>query len=409
MPSIKEKLAFFEKKTGLESEKGAFTPPADDGRLHLGLQTLQTEWGEALVREKQIFYHRYPALDLRAFLRLEPDDFCYIGKSWQYQSFDAKKILLIDTETTGLAGGTGTYVFLVGLARFQDDHVLIKQYYLLNQGMEYPFLQMILQEFQDVTGLLSFNGKSYDLPLLKTRLVLNRMPFPYEELPHLDLLHTARRLWKSLPGYSLSTLEEYVLRVRREGDVPGYLIPGVYFKALLTGDLRPLQPVLQHNVIDLLSMVGVAIEAARIFKEQGDRTAASLISVMRTLEALDLLQEATTVGDASPMTDAASEDVARLLLYRARYLKKLHRMDEAVQIWQAYIDKSMRFSAEPYVELAKHFEHGCRDFGQALTYIEKAESRLQILMELRDLEKAHSLLQDISKRKARLLRKMHKA
>ncbi len=344
---------------------------------------------------------------MAAFLRLTAEDFIRVGKNRQFSSWRPAKLLFIDSETTGLAGGTGTYIFLIGMARFQSDHLHIKQYYLLHQGMEYPFLQAALREWDGIEGLISFNGKSYDLPLLKTRLVLNRLPFRYENLPHLDLLHTARRLWKSLPSYSLSTLEEHVLHVRRESDIPGFMIPNAYFRSLLSGDLTVIEPVLQHNVIDLISMVGVTLSAARAFHEKYKGANTSLLGVMRTLADLDLLEEAAEVIPSIEHDACSREELALLLLYKARCLKRMHRWQEAVHIWQQYIAAGLAFSYEPYVELAKHYEHIGRDPHQALQYLEKAETRWQILTQLRnDREQHPDWLIDLSRRKARLMNKI---
>jgi len=162
----------------------------------------------------------------------------------------------LDTETTGLAGGTGTYVFLVGIGTVEDGTFVVTQYFLADLAAEAEMLRAVGDHLRGLDALVTFNGARFDLPLLQTRFLLSRQEEPLGERPHLDLATYARRLWhRPLGGYSLARLEQEVLQVRRDLDVPGWLIPSLYVEYLRTGNREPLRPVFAHNVQDLLSLL----------------------------------------------------------------------------------------------------------------------------------------------------------
>ncbi len=163
--------------------------------------------------------------------------------------------LFLDTETTGLAGGTGTLPFLVGVARERDGRVAVEQAHLEAPGRERAVLAWVQERLAEATVLVTFNGKSFDWPLLRSRFVLNRLPVPPLP-PHVDLLHCARRVFRlELEAHTLGALEEAVLGVHREDDLPGALIPAVWFDYLRTGRVSGLRQVLAHNHRDVVSMV----------------------------------------------------------------------------------------------------------------------------------------------------------
>src|SRR5262249_30425865 len=196
--------------------------------------------------------------------------------------------VFFDLETTGLSGGAGTQVFLVGFGWFETDASFATRQYLLTRGTdERPMLGLVAEELGRSGALVSFNGKSFDAPVLETRYLFHRLPTNVRSLPHVDVLHPARRFWKvpaeSLKGLrprssgtapvaqpfraaadpcSLVALERQLLGVRRVGDVPGFDIPRRYFQFVRTGDSRPLAAVLEHNRHDLLTLAALT---ARLF------------------------------------------------------------------------------------------------------------------------------------------------
>ena len=173
-------------------------------------------------------------------------------------------ILFLDTETTGLSGGTGTYVFLIGLAHFEDGELVLRQHLLSDIGAERAFVAVLGTELEPYRACASYNGKTFDLPLLRTRFVMTLRSELTVDESHLDLLHPARRLWRDRFGStSLKQLEDSVLDDARTADIPGALIPDAYFYYLRNRDPAIIAPVLEHNARDVISLVRIADRVAR--------------------------------------------------------------------------------------------------------------------------------------------------
>jgi uncharacterized protein YprB with RNaseH-like and TPR domain len=169
---------------------------------------------------------------------LEVDDFCFL-----------------DTETTGLAGGTGTQVFTAAIARPHPNGVELVQLFLAEPSDEPAFLAALDAELRLTRGLSTYNGLSFDLPLLRTRWLMARMPGELSEGHHVDLLHLARSLLRPrLERCTLRAVEERLLGFEREDDIPGHLIPQAYFDYLRSGWSTTLEPTLEHNRQDVLSL-----------------------------------------------------------------------------------------------------------------------------------------------------------
>ena len=177
-------------------------------------------------------------------------------------------VLFLDTETTGLAGGTGTYVFLIGLAHIAGNELVLRQHLLRDLGAESAFVEHLKAELGLFRACASYNGKTFDLPLLRTRFVMAIRSDLTVDDSHLDLLHPARRLWKDRYGSTtLRQLEESVLDDPRITDIPGSLIPDAYFHYLRRGDDRLIAPVLEHNARDVISLVRIADRVAVAVRE----------------------------------------------------------------------------------------------------------------------------------------------
>jgi uncharacterized protein YprB with RNaseH-like and TPR domain len=174
-----------------------------------------------------------------------------------FAGVDLSRMLILDTETTGLAGGAGTVPFLIGLGLFEDGVLKVEQLFLRNLGQEAPLLHHLAERIAQASVLVSYNGKAFDWPLLRARFVLNRVPLP-EAPPHLDLLHCARRVWKPrLGSVRLTEVESALLGLTREDDVEGAEIPALYLRYLRGGDPRALLSVLAHNERDVIALAAV--------------------------------------------------------------------------------------------------------------------------------------------------------
>ncbi len=171
-------------------------------------------------------------------------------------AFDRRRLLCFDTETTGLAGGVGTRAFMIGVAAWKDDHLCVRQLYLTAIAGERAMLQMFADWLSAETILVSYNGKSYDAPLLKGRFRLNRVSHRLAELPHIDWLHPTRRVYKEhLPNCKLSTIEREVLRIVREDDLPGSEAPAAWLSFLRGQSSVNLARVLDHNRQDVITLM----------------------------------------------------------------------------------------------------------------------------------------------------------
>ncbi len=316
--------------------------------------------------------------------------------------FDPRAAAFFDVETTGLSRGAGTYCFLVGIGRFEGGAFRLRQYFMPDFSEEGALLELAARDFATCEGLVSFNGRQFDWPLLEMRYTLGRRPPPHAGEPHLDLLLPARRLWRGkLPSCALSALERDVLGVgRTEEDVPGYLIPDVYLDYVLQGRTRPMAGVFYHNAMDLLSMVALAARIGQVVAQPTEPDAYNLVSLGRAYacqghyeRALEAFRRAA--GSANRHEAAQGRRELALLL------KRLGRLDEAMAIWWAELEGG---DVHPYIELAKQFEHRLKDFASARQLVLRAIERL----EWGDIACADpdQVRQDLSHRLARLERRL---
>lgn len=178
------------------------------------------------------------------------------------------RAVFLDLETTGLAGGTGTYAFLCGLGFADGENFRVVQLFLTGPAKERSWLKAIDGFIPDDACLVTYNGRAFDLALLRTRHVLARSSPVWDRMPHIDLLLHARRLYRGiLESCSLGTVEQRVLGVRRSGeDIPGYLVPALYTQYLRTRDASPLKGVFYHNELDIVSLAAFYCRVARILE-----------------------------------------------------------------------------------------------------------------------------------------------
>jgi len=324
-----------------------------------------------LVREK-----RFPA-DEALF---SPDERALerIGLSG---GLNAEKILFLDTETTGLSGGTGTVAFLIGLGKVEERELVVRQYLMPAYAAESALLEALLKEAASCDTLVTFNGKSFDIPLLASRFVMCRMHAPFERMRHLDLIHPARRTWKMrLKDCSLSNLEEKVLSLHREHDLPGSEVPQRYFSFLKSGDTGLLEEILDHNRQDIVSLSSLLIRLMQSYAAPAEQISMfDVFSAGRALEKQGDLSEARRcyrrAAQGVPLTDLSRLREARCAPLANRNLSLLLRRegdcDSAKAVWEDMI-RRRQLGIFPYVELAKLHEHRLRDYAAALNYTRQA-------------------------------------
>ena len=286
--------------------------------------------------------------------------------------------VFLDLETTGLSGGTGTIAFLVGTGRFESDAFVVRQYFLRDFPDEPALLEALVDDVGDAP-LVTFNGRSFDAPLLTTRLRLHRVAFA--ERDHLDLLPPARRLWAgSLESHALSALERHVLGVTREDDLPGALMPVAYFAWLREARAAGVAGAFRHNELDLVSLAALCGVVGRILKDPTSRPSAPSRDHLDTAR---LLMDHGDRAKARECLEAAIQGGAeRESESLRRLLGSLHRragdLAAAEGTWTRWIEaeeRSSLFDAHPYVELAKLLEHRRRDLAAAHAMVERALRR----------------------------------
>lgn len=290
------------------------------------------------------------------------------------RDLECRQALFLDTETTGLAGGTGTVAFLIGLGWFDGDRFVTRQLFARDFAEERATLQSLRDLLRGRAFLVSFNGKAFDAGLLATRFVMNRLPNPLAGLPHLDLLHPARRLLSHrLADRRLGALEASILGFEREGDIPGSEIPQRYFDWLRRRDGRLMADVFSHNRLDILSLAALAARLAELIDplaEASRRHPGDLLAAARLFLARDCPGEAIRLLD--PLTGCGCPETAReagrelSLLYKRR-----NQWPEAVTIWEEMVRRETE-NLFALVELAKWCEHRRRDFRRALALTMRA-------------------------------------
>jgi uncharacterized protein YprB with RNaseH-like and TPR domain len=340
---------------------------------------VDTPFGPAWVRTV-----RYPLAgrpDLAELLAVEPRALAAAGRDTGLEALEPLSAAFIDTETTGLAVGAGTYTFLIGIGTYEmpegeqrDGAFVVRQFFMRNPGEERAQLHLVEEALGRCTGLVSFNGRAFDLPLVQSRFILARAPVPLAGAPHLDLLPPARRLWRGRHGScALGNLERNVLGVQRTvEDVPGYLIPDIYREYYLTGvATEMLARVFYHNLQDVVSMVLLAARMGRLFRADD---ILQEIAALHPLECLSLAYcyEALGWTDAGIMAYRAalggSSDTgkrAEVLRALGFLYKRLGRLDEAAALWEEWIGTVAGDDLTPYVELAKHHEWRTADLAAA--------------------------------------------
>ena len=333
------------------------------------------------------------------------------------------RAIFIDLETTGLSGGAGTVAFLVGLGFFDRGAFQVRQFLLTSHAAERALLSAVSECFEGVDLIVTYNGKTFDVPVMETRWVFHRMDLPLDGVPHFDMLHPARRLWKLRPspagdpdegGCRLSTLERTLFDVRRVGDVPGFEIPGRFFQFLRTGDPRPLEPVLEHNRLDLVSLAAVTARAVHLAETgvEACRDTSEALALGRVYERGGDVTRAEQCYRTAAASDSAEVRAEALYRLGLRYRRE-RRFEEASAEWRELLalgesrrgrqspvlDSLRQFAAEA---LAIHQEHRARDFVAA------RELAIFALDEISDAAGRRALKDGLRHRLARLEKKISK-
>jgi uncharacterized protein YprB with RNaseH-like and TPR domain len=369
-------------------------------------ETLGGEWRELRGQRFLVVDRKYPPGHRHGSIAvadtLPPNDSCWsrfaLLNGTATDSSRTGRMLFIDLETTGLAGGAGTYAFLVGCAWYQDAALRVRQFFLSNFASERVLLEAVAEVADACGAVVTYNGKSFDLPLIETRFLLHRLATPFAGVPHVDMLHSARRLWRSDDGEEsagreqrnlaspyvrsapreggcrLGLLEQRLCGHVREGDVPGFEIPSRYFQFVRSGDARGLAAVLEHNRLDLISLAMLTARASQLLEDgpPAARTGREAFGMGRLYERAGLPTEAR----AAFLRSAEHRDtdtVTRAEAWRAYAVisRRQRRFADAADGWRQILALPQcppAISREASEALAVHHEHRVRDLQAARAF-----------------------------------------
>ncbi|MEK0313989.1 ribonuclease H-like domain-containing protein [Cohnella sp. 56] len=334
------------------------------------------------------------------------------------ERIEAHRLLFLDTETTGLGVGTGNLPFMIGIGYVDHGErtFVVEQLLIRHPGEERAMLAYLLGRFADVTHLVTYNGRSFDWPVLTSRFVLNGWRPSGEGPGHLDFLHPARALWRNtLPSCKLSRIEEDRLGIVRSEDVPGSLAPELYMRYLSDGDGSHLRGVYVHNERDILTLASLAVHFGGLLEGRLGAQWALPSEPEELYRTAAWLEEHGGASHAERLFEALCAEETqdgRWLLPAAARFKRLGRLEEAAALWERaarHAEARLLPSAEAHIELAMHYEHRRRDPRAALDYAERALALLQRRSSLRQSARARAELEAVRHRMARLRRKLEAA
>ncbi len=355
-------------------------PEVSDGFAAIGVGVEENEAGPFLLR--RVAYplpYRHGRHELGELLAragsLQPIAARQNGGSGP---IDPSRLLFLDTETTGLGVGAGNVPFMVGFGYYAGNAFIVEQTLIRHPGEERAMLTYLLGRMQDKTHLVSYNGRTFDWPVLANRFILNGWRSNGKQPGHLDFLHPSRALWRNtLPSCRLSAVEEARLGIRREEDVPGSLAPALYFQFLSDGNPDHLRGVYAHNEKDILTLASLAVHFGRLLEGDGDEEATlgseELFRTAGWLEQHGLAEVAERLFERLAEREEGGETGWSLPL--AARFKKAGRYERALPLWRRFADAAEGATAprvEAHVELAMHYEHRDKKLLMALTYAERA-------------------------------------
>jgi uncharacterized protein len=300
------------------------------------------------------------------------------GQVTSLANANQSNFIFLDTETSGLAGGTGTFAFLIGIGYFIGNEFNLVQFFLRDPSEERAVLTAVAESIQPGQAIVTYNGKSFDIPLLNTRYTLHSITSPFTEIRHLDLLPLARRLWRNrLPSRTLGYLEANVLGAfRDQEEVPGWLIPQYYFDYLRSGDARPLQGVFYHNSMDILSLAALFSHTNGLLADplaSVDQPGLDLVALGKLYQELGYPEIAVQLYERGLDIGIPDEFFSQTIERFAALFKREQNWDAAVRLWRRASEHGDLYAC---IELAKYYEHVSGEIPEAIYWTQTAIDRL---------------------------------
>lgn len=368
-------------------------------------EIIQGEWFES--HGQSIFAARklYPYGEKHGRIEIEINEsFNEFADFWGLENNDRfvqRDFLFLDTETSSLSIGAGSLIFLFGCCYFVKDGLEVLQLFIEDPSHETFFLTYILDLLEHFQCLVSYNGKSFDIPVLRSRFILNKIGHQIDGLAHIDLLHIARRIWKyDLESKKLSDIESAILNFsRNEEEVPGWLVPQIYQDYVQTGNADPIKGVFYHNEIDVVSLAALFLKINKMLMEND-------LQGKESLSLGEIYQKTGQFGKSDRYFKQALESnveddyTEKILMNLGCSLKKQGKWIEALEIWETLAKAS---NIEACIELAKYFEHKANRIETALDWTIAAK---KIFSE--NNQENSNLREQINKRSKRLEGKLEK-
>lgn len=314
-------------------------------------------------------------------------------------------LVFLDTETTGLSPNAGVFPFLTGLCKTSSQGTEVALLLSRSPAEEAAMLDEMIRFLQGARAIVTYNGKSFDIPLLENRLAYHCIPSPFRDLGHIDLLHLTRKLWRNtLPSRSLGYVEMSILGISRaEEEVPGFLIPQLYYDYLKSGDARPLAGVLYHNEMDILALVALLNHLIELSAEEiTNLNPEDILSVARLLMDIGDPDALVPLMDRILVQDDTAIDWMTLHKL-ADWFKSISRWSEAIHLYEKAAAAGYLWAQE---ELAKYYENHLRDYDQALYWCERMQEKV-VEANLAPFSR-QSQMSEIQKRLDRITRKISK-
>ena len=380
MEDIQVQLAALRQRIARVDRKWSKAPPVPPRPLTrpgsdfihelLSGEVINTAFGKHFETEKLWENHRRHGSVYISDLAELPEDFLHSLSGGTVASAPPARWAFLDTETTGLAGGTGTYAFLIGVGSVDAQGFRLRQFFMRDYGEEASLLHRLSEHLAQFDVLITYNGKSYDQPLLETRFRMSRARHPFDRMEHLDLLFGARRLWKlRLDSCRLVDLESRILGFERQGDLPGEMIPYVYFDFLRSQRAFQVVPIFHHNAIDILTLAcltAIVPLAFRSPEEAGLRHGADLIGLARWLQQAERCDEALRLFRRAIEMGLPDDLLFRTLWDIGGIERRQGRHDAALAVVSELAGSPNPYRVRAFEELAKHYEHREKNYAMAL-------------------------------------------
>lgn len=402
------------KLTNLGVKKGAGSIISHPTKKTHGIETFiegffeHTFHGDTFQTRTAYPLHSYHGDKAIAF----PDDLTTLSR-WAKLSDPVPKnlenVLFLDTETSGLSGGTGTYIFMVGLGWFENNDFIISQVFLKDPSEELAFLETLVRLTNRFQTVVTYNGKSFDIPIMRSRLIQNQFSPDLVSWQHVDILQLVRQIWRySFDSRSLKDMEVQVLKfIRTEEEVPGWMVPQLYFDYLVSGNSQPLTGVFYHNRLDILSLMVMFLVSndylnhclSPQFSHNLNNETYALARLFERLEAYETANSLYQLG----IENRHQKSVEATSLLRAAKLAKRsgHTEDALMYLEKAGEDGSL----EAWIQLAIIYEHEKKDYQSALRFLEFATGTIPD----NNLISSQIAKDKLEKRRNRVLTKLQKA